>query len=200
GTGLRLIADGGNSPSWSPDGTRLAYDSRDGITVLDVASGEKTIVAPDPGGPSWAPGGDRIAYYAEQGGYGVACFVDADGSGRVCTHGHSLTALTWSRDGRRVAFRQATPRRMGIVDAYTGRVRSLGYLGFRARPAVWSPDGRRLAYWFRPSSASQSGKVFVLNITPPRRPRMLFDDPNSVTDLRWRTDGLTYVATRIETP
>ena len=194
GSGLRVVAEESGWPSWSPDGTRLAYDGRNGISVIDLDTGEATVVAPRAGGPSWAPRGERIAYTAEKGGYGVACFVDADGSDRVCTHGHSLTSLTWSRDGTRVAFRQATPRRLGIVNAFTGRVRSLGYRGRMARPAAWSPDGRRLAYWFG-SYGSFAGRVFVLNVAGPRRPRKLFTEPEGwLSDLRWRAGGLTYVA------
>lgn len=198
GSGLRVLAEESGWPSWSPDGTRLAYDGRDGISVLDLRTDETTVVAPRPGGPSWAPRGERIAYYAVEGGYGVACFVDADGSDRVCTHGHSLTSLTWSRDGMRVAFRQATPRRLGIVNPNTARVRYLGYRGRMARPAAWSPDGRRLAYWFG-SYGSFSGNVFVLNVAEPRRPRKLFTEGTGwMSDLRWRAGGLTYVAIRPE--
>jgi len=200
GSGLRVLAEDSGWPSWSPDGIRLAYEGRNGISVLDLTTGQTKVVAPRARGPSWAPRGERIAYYAEKGGYGVACFVDADGSHRVCTHGHSLTSLVWSRDGKRVAFRQATPRRLGIVDAYTGRVRLLGYRGRMARPAAWSPDGRRLAYWFG-SYGSFSGKVFVLNVAEPRRPRELFDERGAwLSDLRWRTGGLTFVALRAESP
>lgn len=196
GSGLRVLAEESGWPSWSPDGTRLAYDGRNGILVLDLRTGETTVVAQRAGGPTWAPRGERIAYYAEKGGYGVACFVDADGSDRVCTRGHSLTSLTWSRDGRRVAFRQATPRRLGIVNAHTARVRYLGYHGRMARPAAWAPDGRRLAYWFG-SYGSFSGNVFVLNVAEPRRPRKLFAERGAwLSDLRWRAGGLTYVAIR----
>jgi hypothetical protein len=55
-------------PSWSPDGTRLAYQGdRDGSAVYVInadGSGEKRL-SPTPGldvTPSWSPGGTKIIY------------------------------------------------------------------------------------------------------------------------------------------
>jgi Tol biopolymer transport system component len=198
GSGLRLIADSLTSPpspSWSPHGHRLVYRGERSIYVLDVQHKRTRAIAPEGFQAVWAPRGNRIAYTANRDGYGVACFVNADGSRRRCTRGHSLTSLIWSPDARRVAFRQANPRRIGIVDSNARHVRYLGDLGQHARPAAWSPDGRRLAYWF--GFPSWFGGLSVLRLASPTRSVRVVDKPETfLSDIRWRATGITYVAKR----
>ena len=194
GSGLRRVAEPAFWPSWAPDSRRLVYRGGGGIFVHDLETGETRLVARGGGGdkPIWAPRGERIAYTTTKRGYGVACFVNADGSRRRCTRGHSLTSLVWSPDGTRVAFRQATPRQLGVMDSDARRVRFLGYHGRDARPAAWSPDGRRLAFWFGTSGLFH-GAVRVLRVDTPRRSIPVIDEPNGLRDLVWRGRQLTYV-------
>lgn len=192
GTDLRMIDASGYAPSWAPDGGRLAFTSPRGLQVFDLTSGESKVIAPRAGGPVWAPRGERIAYPAVIGGYGVGCFVNADGSKRRCTHGHSLTWFVWSRDAKRIAFKQANPRRLGIVDSGVRHLRLLGYRGRYARPAAWSPDGRRLLY-------ESSGQLIRLSLGRRPRTRLVVAESNaSLSDIRWRKDAITYVAVRYQ--
>jgi Tol biopolymer transport system component len=194
GNDLRLVDESGYAPSWSPDSRRLAFTSARGLQVLDLTSGESKVIATRAGRPIWAPRGERIAYPAVIGGYGVGCFVNADGSRRRCTHGHSLTWFVWSRDGKRIAFKQANPRRLGIVDSGGQHLRLLGYRGRWARPAAWSPDGRQLLY-------GDSGQLVTLSLGRRPRARHVITERNaSVNDIRWRKNAITYVAVRYEEP
>lgn len=196
GSGLRRVAENAFWPSWAPDSRRLAYRGVGGIFVHDLQRGQTRLAVRGGGAgdkPIWAPRGERIAFTATRRGYGVACFVNADGSRRRCTRGHSLTSLVWSPDGKRVAFRQATPTRLGIVGSDARRVRYLGYHGRDARPAAWSPDGRRLAFWFGSHSPFFHGAVHVLRIDNPKRSIRVIDEPNGLRDLVWRGRQLTYV-------
>jgi Tol biopolymer transport system component len=208
GSGLRLLSDKAYQPSWASDSRRLAYAGQNenaGIYVKDVQSNATTHVAwGRVDRPVWAPLGERIAYTWSP-GFGRACFVNADGSRRRCTRGTqrrsrgSLTSLVWSRDGKRIAFREST-QRLGFVDSDARRMRYLrGNHGQHARPAAWSPDGRRLAYWFG-SYGSYGGLVYVVRLDAPTRPRRVVQEDGRLTDLRWRGRQISYVVIRRESP
>jgi Tol biopolymer transport system component len=200
GSGRRRVAEHATWPSWAPDSRRFAYTSQGEIHVHDIATQETTLVAPGLADrPVWAPRGERIAYTWHR-GHSHACFVNADGSRRRCTRGRSLTTLVWSRNGSRVAIRQATPRRLGFVDANARRIRYLGYHGRDARPAAWSPDGKRLAFWLG-SHGTDSSRVDVLRLAAPRRAEQVIGEGDAyLHDLRWRGRSITYVAAWREQP
>jgi hypothetical protein len=110
------------TPRWSPDGTRIAVESREvhgpsTIVVFDVDDGEGQVVAQSGGRsitPSWTPDGDAIVF-AEAGPgepFNLSCTRLVDG-GRYT---FPLTSLTGgarspdiSPDGRTVAFVGYTP-------------------------------------------------------------------------------------------
>ena len=194
GSELRHLVENGSSPSWAPDGRRLAYTGREGIGVIDIVSNVAEKVAFGYR-PIWAPRGDRIAFNATRGGYGVACFVNSDGSRLRCTRGRSLSGFVWSRDGKRVAFRQATPHRLGVVDSDARRIRYLGNHGRTARPGAWSPDGKRLAFSF---DSPFFRAIYVLRLAAPGRPARIVATRDFLSDLRWRGRYLSYVAVREE--
>ncbi len=87
---------GMGAPSWSPDGTELAFWSNDngGIVVARPGYGAHTVAllavkGRDPVHLSWSPDGSYIAYSVPTAGHGHAIYVMyADGSG-----GRPLTRL-----------------------------------------------------------------------------------------------------------
>ena len=196
GTNLRLVGEGAQ-PSWSSDGRRFAYTGMNGIYVHDTESNVSTQIAPGYR-PVWAPRGQRIAFNRTMKGYGVACLVNADGSRIRCAQRHSRSAFVWARDGKRVAFRQATPLRLGVMDSDARLIRYLGNRGRQARPAAWSPNGKQLAYLY---NGYRFNWAYLLRVDRPSRPVRVISEPNSYfLDLRWQGRTLTYVVSQLQAP
>ena len=105
--------DGG--PSWSPDGTQIAFHSeRDGrskIYVMDAADGSNPrpliLERGNDGFPSWSPDGTQIAFhYAYTSNVREIYVMDADGSNsRPLTNSFYADEFpSWSPDGTQIVF------------------------------------------------------------------------------------------------
>ena len=107
----------------SPDGRRIAYvrtgydimsdRARRSVWLVDVATGAQTpLVAGSASSPRWSPSGDRVAYVASEEGGRPQLFVRwlATGvSARITDLPESPSAMSWSPDGRAIAFSMFTP-------------------------------------------------------------------------------------------
>lgn len=173
--GLLDYADQGDfSPTWSPDGTQLAYQSIrgeiNGIFVRDMPTGsEWQITDGAEMRPVWSPDGAWIAMEGID-GEEVDMFVVAAGCYRqnACipqnlTMDRAIDAgARWSPDSTRLAYLTDQGLRQGVsiflVNVDGSNKRPLLDLDIKARDPVWSPDGTRLAY-------SADGDIYTANAT-----------------------------------
>jgi Tol biopolymer transport system component len=148
------------SGSWSPDGSRIAFDAtRDGNTEIYVvgADGSNPIRLTDSPAedwsPSWSPDGSRIAFASDRTGIAQVWVMPAGGGEPV-----QLTDLpdahngpAWSPDGTRIAHQEwvAGEQQIWSMAADGSDRRNLS-----DSPATvdsmwdgsWGPDGR-IAFW-----------------------------------------------------
>ncbi|MEE2941133.1 MAG: S9 family peptidase [Planctomycetota bacterium] len=115
--------EGVERPTVSPDGskvlfTRVGFDvmkdrKRSELWVHDVASGDSRPLVPGVGGAVWSPSGAHIAYVTSAGDDGAEIHVRwmDDGTTRQATRlPMSPGSLSWSPDGRRLAFSMSVKR------------------------------------------------------------------------------------------
>lgn len=151
------------SPSWSPNGTQLAYVSFESrkpvVYVHELASGQRRAVANFKGSnsaPSWAPDGRSIVATLSKGGGGSQLYrVNLQGGEpQRLTSGNINTEPAFSPDGNTLYFvsdRGGNPQiyKMPAQGGPADRVTFSG--NYNISPAI-SPDGRWLAYVSRLSS------------------------------------------------
>ncbi|HPG60564.1 MAG TPA: Tol-Pal system beta propeller repeat protein TolB [Casimicrobium sp.] len=150
------------SPSWSPDGNRLAYVSFEGrkpsVYVQNVITGERTLLVRASGNqssPAWSPDGRRIVFASSQAGGTQLFMVNADGSGlrRLTNSGGIDTAPNWAPDGRIyfMSDRGGSPQiyRMAADGGNAERVTFEG--SYNANPRV-AADGKSMVFIKREGS------------------------------------------------
>jgi TolB protein len=145
------------SPSWSPDGSRIAYVSFDQkkpiVVVQNLAQGTTHVVANFRGNnsaPSWAPDGQSLAVALSKDGLTQIYRIPAGGgTARRLTDSSDIdTQPAFSPDGQWIAFtsdRGGTPQ-IYRMPAAGGPAQRLTFEGNYNVGPRYSPDGRFLAF------------------------------------------------------
>ena len=143
-------------PSFSPDGTRVAF-ARGGPASIDLfivgSDGTGLFQLTDLDGyentPTWSSDGRRVAFawghddVRHFGGDGALWAVDADGSHLEELLDRPIGYPAWSPDGGRVALElRDDETHIGVLDLASGKLADLG----RGYVPKWSPDGTRLTF------------------------------------------------------
>lgn len=204
---VRITRAGGLviSPTWHPDGTRIAFtEIRDYVGALIIQSlvtGTRvtvpTTISGTNNGASFSPDGSRIVFgrVTEEG----ADLYEADVTRMCCAHrlttnGKFAANLTpgYSPDGRRVAFmstRAGTPQ-IYAMDA-DGTDQSVlvpfdgGETGASYAPD-WSPDGTTIVFG---RDAAGGRQIFTYQIGTGRPPKQQTSSGRQNEDPSWAPDS-----------
>jgi dipeptidyl aminopeptidase/acylaminoacyl peptidase len=170
-------------PVFSPDGTRIAFESEDDVWVVEIATGESWRVTTSGArdrDAAWSPDGRRLVFASDRGGRTDLWIAAVDGER------HGLARLTsdaateedpqWSPDGSVIAFGAQRPDDHYYASGIY-RVAAAGGTPERVTPvdpsdnacARFSPDGSRLAYvsdrggfarvWIAAADGSQAREI-----------------------------------------
>jgi hypothetical protein len=175
-----------NSPSWSPDGSLVAFSRVDSgyprVYVMATGGGEPMLLTDSPGDhslPRWSRDGQQIAFVTERGdGAKIYLAPPLGGEERelVTTDlvfdlakEHTLGATPWSPDGRAIAY--------FVRRGSGGVIRAVDPDGSNARDLVpewrqtgvehefdWYRDSRHIVYTRRPQDGASGLELVVRSL------------------------------------
>ena len=156
GSNSRTLANQASHPSWSPDGTQIAYRSNEGIWVMNTDGTNQQQLTTSGYVRAWSPDSSRILYGV--GGRSEDLWVvDVDGSNRR----RLGSAAVWSPDGSRIVY--STGEGMFVTDAAGDSSRPVADAGSTPR---WWPDDTRIFY-------TQSEALWVVGVDGSNQKRLV---------------------------
>ena len=146
------VADTGSTPSWSPDGSTIAFVDEHKLYVIPAVGGTRRRLGirkvAEFAAPAWSPDSQRIAYVSLESGDRYSLWtIRADGSGgRRVAQNVSENTPSWSPDGSRIALMKDLAHYVTAVFTVRSDGSSLHQVSDnRGREfvgqAAWSADG-----------------------------------------------------------
>ena len=198
------------SPSWSPDGERIAFVSnRDGhviggiptfeIYVMDADGKNQQRLTNNPDGdwnPSWSPDGERIVFSSRRdrhfiGNFGITeeiYVMDADGKNqqRLTENRQNDLLPSWSPDGERIAFASDEKGNFENFEIYVMDADGKNQQRLTNNPdgdwnPSWSPDSKRIAFM---SERNGNAEIYVMDADG-GNPQNLTNNPHGDASPAW---------------
>lgn len=200
------------SPSWSPDGSQIAFDSGRNNLKLNYIDHDIYVMAADgshvkrltddgadEGGPRWSPKGDLIAYakmdyFSDQGLIENPAWdifvMNVDGTQQVQLTDGSANELepAWSPDGEKIVFisdRNGSDFDIYVMNIDGSNVTQLTDDSANEFGPAWSPDGTQIVF-----NSDRNGNVqlFMISISGSNLVQLTKDTSNSAY-ADWSSDG-----------
>jgi hypothetical protein len=160
-------------PRWSPGDDRLVYtavdESKKGIWILDLDSGEKRYLGPESTfdlHPNWHPDGQRVMVSSDARGEGFDLWEIDIPTGlrwRISDRPGDETEGAWSDDGRDLVYVHHHDNQWSLILRRHAEVEEVLLTSKEklAAPA-WRPDGSLISF-FRSSAAETTLEIVILS-------------------------------------
>ena len=207
-------------PSWSPDGSTIAFQSdrdslengRSDIYLMNADGTNVRRLTTNPAfdeAPAWSPDGNRIAFLSTrddvQNGIRQLYVMNADGTGQMrVPPGISVESpISWSPDGTKLAFSAPQGSISDASDIFIlnaggtiTRLTAAAIPGEHYTAPAWSPNGQQLALT-QTLLTFRDAEVFVINADGSGL-KNLTNAPGHDTEPTWAPDGsaIAFVGSR----
>ncbi len=174
GTNARVVANtsGASAPTWSPDGTRIAFSQgNDGVFLIGADGSGLRRLTDKGANPSWSTT-NRIAFNAAPGVRASAALALTRQSRGVLPPTTSTYTDIWTIGADGSALRQLTQQNQTET-------------GLASINPAWSPDGKTLVFNSVPGSGVPA-QLFLINADGTNRRSL---GGLSGTDAAWSPDG-----------